>query len=168
MKKYELIDIIRNPVIVILEDIRSALNVGAIFRTCDAILAEKLYLLGITPYPPHNKIPKTALGATETVPWIYSKDRCSLIDNISKEMPLIAVELTDTATELYNYNFPKKVGIVLGNEISGVSKKTIEKCIAVVKIPMYGQKESLNVATSCGIVLYEIIRQWKFNNKSND
>jgi tRNA G18 (ribose-2'-O)-methylase SpoU len=167
MKKYELIEIERNPVTIILEDIRSALNVGAIFRTCDAVLAEKIYLLGITPYPPHNKIPKTALGATETVPWLYSKDRISMIDNIAKEMPLIAIELTEKATDLYNYTFPSRVGIVLGNEISGISKETIDRCQAVVKIPMYGQKESLNVATSCGIVLYEIIRQWKFF-KQND
>jgi tRNA G18 (ribose-2'-O)-methylase SpoU len=80
-------------------------------------------------------------------------------------MPLVAIELTNQAIELYDYNFPDKVGIVLGNEINGISKETIDKCIAVVKIPMYGQKESLNVATSCGIVLYEIIRQWKFINK---
>ena len=168
MKKYELIDIKRSPVTVVLEDIRSALNVGAIFRTCDAVLVEKLYLTGITPYPPHNKIPKTALGATETVPWIYSRDRKAVINNLLAVMPLVAVELTDDATELYNYNFPTNIGIVLGNEISGISKETIDKCIAVVKIPMYGQKESLNVATSCGIVLYEIIRQWKFNGKKND
>jgi len=164
MKEYSMNDTKRNSVSVILEDVRSALNVGAIFRTCDAVLAEKLYLFGITPYPPHNKIPKTALGATETVPWVYSKDRFASIKDLSDTLPLVAIEITDQAIDLYEYKFPEKVGIVLGNEISGVSSETLDKCIAVVKIPMYGQKESLNVATSCGIVLYEIIRQWKFNN----
>lgn len=157
-------EIKRNPVSIILEDVRSALNVGAIFRTCDAVLAEQLLLIGITPYPPHNKIPKTALGAIETVPWLYSRDRMSVIDELSKKMPLVAVEITNEAIDLYDYKFPDKVGIVLGNEISGISKEVMEKCVSVIKIPMYGQKESLNVSTSCGIVLYEIIRQWKFNN----
>jgi tRNA G18 (ribose-2'-O)-methylase SpoU len=164
MREYKMSEIKRNPVSIILEDVRSALNVGAIFRTCDAVLAEQLLLIGITPYPPHNKIPKTALGAIETVPWLYSRDRMSVIDELSKKMPLVAVEITNEAIDLYDYKFPDKVGIVLGNEISGISKEVMEKCVSVIKIPMYGQKESLNVSTSCGIVLYEIIRQWKFNN----
>jgi 23S rRNA (guanosine2251-2'-O)-methyltransferase len=88
MKEYKMTEIERNPVSIILEDVRSALNVGAIFRTCDAVLAEQLFLTGITPYPPHNKIPKTALGAIETVPWIYSKDRMTTINELSKKMSL--------------------------------------------------------------------------------
>jgi tRNA G18 (ribose-2'-O)-methylase SpoU len=164
MREYKMTEIKRNPVSIILEDVRSALNVGAIFRTCDAVLAEQLFLTGITPYPPHNKIPKTALGATETVPWLYSKDRMAIVNDLSTKMSLVALEITNEAIDLYDYKFPDKVGIVLGNEISGISKEVIEKCVAVIKIPMYGQKESLNVATSCGIVLYEIIRQWKFIN----
>jgi tRNA G18 (ribose-2'-O)-methylase SpoU len=164
MKDYKMNNLIRNPVNVILEDVRSALNVGAIFRTCDAVMVDNLYLTGITPYPPHNKIPKTALGATETVPWVHSKDTLSTINELSKKMSLIAIELTDKAIDIYDYHFPEKVGIILGNEISGVSQEVMKKCTAIIKIPMYGQKESLNVATSCGIVLYEIIRQWKFSN----
>jgi len=155
----------RNPVTVILEDVRSALNVGAIFRTCDAVRAKQLVLAGITPYPPHNKIPKTALGSTDTVPWIYSKDRIETIAELSKEMTIVSIEITDDAIDLYNYNFPENVGIIMGNEISGVSKEAQDLSVVKIKIPMYGSKESLNVATSCGIVLYEIIRQWKFNNK---
>jgi 23S rRNA (guanosine2251-2'-O)-methyltransferase len=155
----------RNPVTVILEDIRSALNVGAIFRTCDAVLAEKLVLTGITPYPPHNKIPKTALGSIDTVPWMYEKDKVKVFSDLGSKLTLIAVEITDKAFDLYDYTFPENVGIILGNEISGVSPEAINLCAATIKIPMYGQKESLNVATSCGIVLYEIIRQWHFNNK---
>ena len=153
----------RNPITVILEDIRSALNVGAIFRTCDAVLAEKLVLTGITPYPPHNKIPKTALGSIDTVPWIYKKNKNDIFSEFNPKIGLVAIEITDDAIDLYNYTFPKNVAIVLGNEISGVSAELLSKCIATIKIPMYGQKESLNVATSCGIVLYEIIRQWNFN-----
>lgn len=157
------IDKNRNPVTVVLEDVRSALNVGAIFRTCDAIRAEKLILTGITPYPPHNKIPKTALGSIDTVPWVHSKDRVETITSLSKEMTIVSIEITDDAIDLYDYNFPSSVGIIMGNEINGVSKEALELSLVKIKIPMYGLKESLNVATSCGIVLYEIIRQWKYN-----
>jgi tRNA G18 (ribose-2'-O)-methylase SpoU len=157
----------RQPVTVILEDIRSALNVGAIFRTCDAVNAEKLVLTGITPYPPHNRIPKTALGAIETVPWSFNKDKQEVIDSYAKNNTLFAVEITPNARELYNFSFPKNCALIFGNEISGVSDYALQKAAAVIKIPMLGTKESLNIATSVGIVCYEIIRQWLYNPSCN-
>lgn len=145
----------------ILEDVRSALNVGAMFRTSDAALVEKLYLAGITPYPPHNRIPKTALGAIDSVPWVYQKDKQLLIDTLASEMPIIAVELTPEAIDYSEFQFPERLAVVFGNEISGVSEYSLSKATTTVKIPMYGIKESLNVATTFGIILFEILRQWK-------
>jgi tRNA G18 (ribose-2'-O)-methylase SpoU len=152
----------RHPITVILEDIRSALNVGAIFRTSDGAWIEKLYLTGITPYPPHNRIPKTALGSIETVPWEHSRDSQHIVEQIAKQMPVIAIELTDDAEIYTDFDFPAPAAIILGNEITGVSDASLKQCTKVVKIPMYGSKESLNVATAYGIVVYEIIRQYKF------
>jgi 23S rRNA (guanosine2251-2'-O)-methyltransferase len=150
----------RTPLNAILENIRSALNVGAIFRTSDAVLLNKLILSGITPYPPHNRIPKTALGAIETVPWVHEPNAIKAIKEFS-DSNIVAVELTNKAVEYTDYIFKKPTTLIFGNEISGVSKESLEMCDAVIKIPMYGTKESLNVATSFGIIVYEIMRQWK-------
>lgn len=148
------------PINVILEDIRSALNVGAMFRTSDAAGISKLILAGITPYPPHNRIPKTALGAIDYVEWEHDKDSQKLIDKYAKESELVAIELTEKAVNYTDYNYSKPTTIILGNEITGVSNYALSQAKQVVKVPMFGQKESLNVATTYGIVIYEIIRQW--------
>lgn len=146
---------------VILDNIRSALNVGAIFRTCDAVNIEKLCLCGITAYPPHNRIPKTALGAVESVSWEHYKTTREAITGIrkSRKIEIVSVELTKDAVDFWNYKFKQSVTLVFGNEITGVSEEILKLSDAKVKIPMFGTKKSLNVATSCGIVLYEVIRQ---------
>lgn len=144
---------------VILQDIRSALNVGAIFRTSDGAGISKLYLTGITPYPPHNRIPKTALGAIDSVPWEYNKDGESVVKKIAEQMPVVAVEITPEAVKYTDYQFTEPVAIVMGNEISGISPEVLKLCSATIKIPMFGIKESLNVATAYGIIVYEIVRQ---------
>lgn len=154
MKNFELI--------IILEDIRSALNVGAIFRTCDAVGASKLVLTGITPHPPHPKIPKTALGAIDSVQWEYIADTKAAIDKYADNSNLVAVELTANSHNLYEYKFAKPTALVFGNEISGVSKYALNKAKASVKIPMHGIKESLNISTCLGITAYEVIRQWNY------
>lgn len=148
--------------IIVLEDIRSALNVGAIFRTCDAVGAEKLILTGITPCPPHPKIPKTALGAIDSVKWEYLEDTSELFAKYGKDYEIIAVELAPKSVELYKCKFPKKTILVFGNEISGVSEYTLNKANRIVKIPMLGIKESLNIATSVGITAYEVFRQLNY------
>lgn len=153
---------IKHELYIILEDIRSALNVGAIFRTCDAVGAKKLILTGITPCPPHNKIPKTALGSIESVDWEYIKEPKAAIDKYASITDLIAVELTPKAEDIYKYRFNKPTTLVFGNEISGVSEYAISKAKACVKIPMFGIKESLNISTSLGISAYEVIRQWNY------
>lgn len=152
----------------VLDDIRSALNVGAIFRTCDCTAIKKLFLTGITPYPPHNRIPKTALGATESVAWEYNKDKIKVIEELKeKGIKIVSLEITPDAKDIFTYNFELPTAIVAGNEIWGVDKSILELSDAVVYIPMYGAKESLNVATTCGIALYETIRQTRGQSNSN-
>lgn len=152
----------RLPLTVILEDIRSAYNVGSIFRTSDAVSLERLMLTGITPYPPHNKIPKTALGSIKHVPWEYVKDGKRVIDEAATgSNNLISIEVASGSTDLYDHTFQKGSTILFGNEINGVSKYALSKSAAIVHIPMFGSKISLNIASAYAIVVYEIIRQWK-------
>ena len=147
------------PITVVLDNIRSALNVGAIFRTCDAAGVENLYLCGITPYPPHNRIPKTALGAIETVEWEYAKSTDEVLEKLKSEgKKIVSVENSKDAVEFTKYKFETPVVLIFGNEIDGVGE-SILKISDTVKIPMFGTKESLNVATTVGIALYEVIRQ---------
>jgi len=151
---------------IVLENIRSALNVGAIFRTCDATQSQKLYLLGITPYPPHNKIPKTALGAENTVNWEYIKNYETEEFIAKLPTPIISVELASNATNIYTSNLPaQECTLIFGHEIKGVSDFFLSISNYVYKVPMFGKKESLNVATTVGITSYEILRKWNYNTK---
>ena len=145
----------------ILPDIRSTYNVGAIFRTADAIGVSKIYLVGITPAPvdkfgrPRNDIAKSALGAEKTIPWVSVLNILPLITKLKKEgFQIIAVEQSDTSIDYKKIKPGKKVAVILGNEVKGVSEKVLKKCDAVVEIPMRGEKESLNVSVSCGIALF--------------
>jgi 23S rRNA (guanosine2251-2'-O)-methyltransferase len=148
------------PTQVILHDIRSALNVGAIFRTCDATGTEKLHLSGITPYPPHNKIPKTALGATERVEWEHTRDIDEILNSLkTNNIKIVSVEITAKSISYFEFDFTVPNALIFGNEISGIDVDIINKSDAIVQVPMFGYKKSLNVATTCGIVLYEAVRQ---------
>ena len=152
----------RTPVYVVLDNIRSALNVGAVFRTCDAALVEKLYLCGITAYPPHNKIPKTAIGATDVVPWEHHKSTVDVIKELKeKGVQIVSVEIAEGSVNYTDFKFEKPTAIVLGHEISGVSEEVMKLSDAIVEVPMLGRAHSLNIATTTGIVLYEVIRQWQ-------
>lgn len=143
------------PYVVILDNIRSALNVGAIFRTCDGAGASKLYLCGITPYPPHNRIPKTALGAIDFVEWEKVDSTLELIKSLkAKGYQIVAVEQTDKSIKYTDYKFKPNTAIIFGNEISGVSPEVLAECDKALILPMYGQKNSLNVATTVGIISY--------------
>lgn len=148
------------PIKIILEDIRSAFNVGSIFRTCDAAGIDELILTGITPYPPHNKIPKTALGAIESVKWQYIPEISTALKYAKKDSTLIAVELTSNAKNYFEYDFTKPITLIFGNEISGIRESTMKECEITLKIPMFGSKESLNIANSHSIITYEAVRQW--------
>jgi len=141
----------------ILHNIRSCYNVGAIFRTCDAVGIEKIYLTGYTPTPGTNpeKIKKTALGAENFVKWEKKKNLSDLIDKLKKEkVKIVALETTQKAIPFFKFKPKFPLAILVGNEVRGIDKRTLKKADFVVKIPMFGKKESLNVAVAFSIFAY--------------
>ena len=148
----------KDPVIVLLDNVRSLHNVGSVFRTCDAMAVEKLYLCGITAKPPHREIQKTAIGATESVNWEYIDDAISIIHRYKKEgYTIISVEQTSNSIALGNYNWKnEKVLLVFGNEVDGVHQKIIDLSDFSLEIPQWGTKHSFNITVSAGIVLWDL------------
>ena len=148
----------KDPVIVLLDNVRSLHNVGSLFRTCDAMAVEKLYLCGITAKPPHREIQKTAIGATESVNWEYIEDAIRVINSYKKEgYTIISVEQTSNSKALGNYNWKnKKVLLIFGNEVDGVQQKIIELSDFSLEIPQWGTKHSFNITVSTGIVLWDL------------
>ncbi len=160
-RKLEELDTIkRNPIFAMADNIRSLYNVGSIFRSSDGVLLSKLFLTGFTPHPPRKEIDKTALGSTNSVPWEYHKDPLEAIAVLQEQKIRICVlELTNKSVPYYNLtqeNFP--ICLVVGNEITGVSKEIIAKADMGIEIPMFGHKQSLNVAVAYGIVVYDCLR----------
>lgn len=149
------------PVLAVLENIRSAYNVGSVFRTADAFLLEGIYICGYTAYPPHKEIKKTALGAEETVTWHYVKVIEEAIADIrSKGYKVYAVEQAVDSWKLGSFSVEEdKIAVIFGNEVTGVEQSTIALCDGVIEIPQLGMKHSLNVATAAGVVLWELIRE---------
>lgn len=150
--------------IVILDNIRSAHNVGSIFRTSDGAGVSQVILLGYTPAPidrfgrERTEIQKTSLGASSMIPWKQEEKR-EVFPIILSELKqsgfiVVAVEQTKNAVSLYTFTVPEKVAYIFGNEIDGVSKELLDMSDVIVEIPMSGQKESLNVGVSAGIVLF--------------
>jgi len=151
------------PVTVLLDSIRSLYNVGSIFRTSDAVRIEKLVLTGFTPIPPRKEIDKTALGATQSVAWEYSRDPLEPLRRLKHQgIRLCALELTDRSVPydtLAPTDFP--LCLVVGNEISGVSGAVLEMCDTGIELPMAGIKHSLNVAVAYGVAIFELARIWR-------
>jgi 23S rRNA (guanosine2251-2'-O)-methyltransferase len=145
----------------ILYNIRSRFNVGAIFRTADAAGIDKIYLCGITPQPPHPKIDKVALGAEKTVPFEFHKQTVRLIKNLKKQKyTILALEQSKDSIPYFKFK-PKKNGktvLVLGSEVKGLPKKILDLVDEILEIPMHGKKESLNVGIATGIVIFELIK----------
>lgn len=152
----------RHPVVVVLDDIRSIYNVGAIFRTSDAARIEKLYLTGITGTPEHRALHKTALGAQDTVPWEHVRDATALVTRLKAEGYTIAVlEHTDDPTPfeaVTSADFP--LCLIVGNEVQGVRDALVEGADLALEIPQYGAKQSLNVAVAYGIAVYRLLDRW--------
>ncbi len=156
----------RTPVIFVCENIRSLYNVGSIFRTSDGICLEKIYLCGITGYPPRKEIDKVALGAAESVPWEHYKDISDVIRILKqKNIRIIALEHTNNSKPFQEFEFEFPVAVILGHEYEGITQETLEMCDDSVEIPMLGIKHSLNVATACGVLGYELLRQWNSKKK---
>lgn len=151
----------KTPVIAVLENIRSAYNVGSVFRTSDAFLLQSIYITGYTAQPPHKEIKKTALGAEETVEWKYFKNaKEAILDLKSQGYTVYAVEQVKNSLSLEKIDFKtdQKIAVIFGNEVSGVEQETILLCDGCIEIPQLGMKHSLNIATAAGVVLWEIIR----------
>jgi 23S rRNA (guanosine2251-2'-O)-methyltransferase len=149
------------PIIVVLENIRSAYNVGSVFRTSDAFLIEAIYIIGYSATPPHKEIKKTALGAEESVTWKYFKTSTEAIEELkTKNYEVYAVEQAEESYKLNSVNFRQneKIAVVFGNEVTGVEQTTIHLCDGCIEIPQLGMKHSLNIATAAGIVLWELVR----------
>ena len=158
----ELPKIERNPVHVVLDNLRSAYNVGSIFRTSDAGAVEHIHLCGMSAHPPHKKLEKTALGAFDYVPWTYHERTTDALEELGqKDILRVAVEVTENSVPVPDFEWPTPVAIVFGNEVTGINERVLGACDAAVRIPMHGYKNSMNVATAFGIVLYEVLRRWK-------
>ncbi len=158
------------PITLVLDDIRSALNVGSAFRTADAFALEKIYLCGITATPPHREILKTALGATETVVWEFAEKASDAVLALKKEgYDVCAIEQVETSSGLQEFtpNPNKKIAIVFGNEVNGVNEKTLSVCEFFLEIPQFGTKHSLNVAVCIGIVVWELVKKLMYSQKQN-
>ena len=151
----------KTPVIVVLENIRSAYNVGSVFRTADAFLLEAIYTTGYTAHPPHKQISKTALGADESVDTRHFATAAEAVAYLkANNYRVLAVEQAEGSLFLNRlaYRAGEKLAVVFGNEVSGVEQSTIAQCDGCLEIPQLGMKHSINVATAAGIVLWEIVR----------
>ena len=155
----------RKPVYLVLDNIRSAFNVGSAFRTGDATCVEQICICGISAYPPNPKLDKTALGSTKTVPWKYYKSTVEAIDELkAKKIHICSVELTNSSSNLWEYDFPEPVALVFGHEVYGISNDVLYKSDSFVYVPMYGKKATLNVSTTLGVALFEVLRQYHVNS----
>ena len=148
----------KDPIVVLLDNVRSLHNVGSVFRTCDAMAVEKLYLGGITAKPPHREIQKTAIGATESVKWEHINHAESVVLKYKTlDYKIIAVEQTDNSTYLTKYKWNDgKTMIIFGNEVDGVQQNIIDMADLCIEIPQWGTKHSLNISVSAGIILWDL------------
>ena len=149
----------KNNIVVVLDNIRSMHNVGSVFRTADAFLMEAICLCGYTPQPPHRDIHKTALGATETVDWLYYEKTIDAIQDLkSRGYAIYAVEQVENSISLEKFDVSgtEKVAVIFGNEVEGVDAELLPFCDAFIEIPQLGTKHSLNISVAAGIVLWKL------------
>ena len=144
----------------ILHNVRSAYNVGSIFRTADAAGINKTYVCGYTPTPGDKKVIKTSLGAEKSVPWEYHKQTWRLMEKLKAGgVQIVALEQTKESIDYRKFKPRFPMALVVGNEIKGLSKRTLEYANKIIAIPMFGKKESLNVSVATGIAIYKIAEQ---------
>jgi 23S rRNA (guanosine2251-2'-O)-methyltransferase len=150
----------KTPITIVLDNVRSALNVGSVFRTSDAFLIENIILCGITAIPPNKEIRKAALGSTDSVNWKYIKNTTDAVQQLIKDgYYVVGIEQVDKSTSLNEFQLPKKpIAIILGNEVNGVDQQAIDLCDEVIEIPQFGTKHCLNIAVTTGIVIWDL---WK-------
>lgn len=151
----------KNPIAIILDNVRSMHNVGSVFRTADAFLLDAIYLCGYTPRPPHRDIHKTALGATETVHWQYFHTTSEAVENLKNQgYHIAAVEQVEKSIPLHEFSRreDEKLAIVFGNEVTGIDSEVLKLCDYFIEIPQWGMKHSLNISVATGIVLWEMTK----------
>jgi len=156
----------RLPAAVLLDNVRSMYNVGAFFRAADGVGLQDLLLCGITAHPPKKAIAKTALGAEETVPWKHTWDAVPTIDNLRHQgFQIAAVETSANAIDIFEWHPRFPICVMFGHEVDGLRPELLGLADVHVRIPMLGQKKSLNVATAGGVVLYELLRKYRNLNR---
>lgn len=153
---------IRYPMYAILDNIRSAHNVGSIFRTSDGANAAGLHLCGYTAQPPHRHLAKTALGAVDTVPWQHHATTMEAIAAVkARGCQVLALEFSEDSQLIYEAELQFPVALILGNETNGIDIETRQLCDGTVHLPMFGHKSSLNVSVAYGIAIYEILKRYR-------
>ena len=150
------------PIVLVLDNVRSMHNVGSAFRTADGFAIEKIILCGITGTPPHREIEKTALGATQSVDWVYHKNITEALHDLKQEgYQLLAIEQAEGSVMLHE--FPKdndqKYAFIFGNEVHGVSEEAMQQVDTCLEIPQFGTKHSFNVSVTIGIVLWDFVKK---------
>lgn len=162
----------KTPLIVVLDNVRSLYNIGSVFRTCDAFRIKRLCLCGVCACPPHVEIHKTALGAEDSVEWVYYKDTMDCVRELKQEScRLLAVEQCEGSTMLqdftpewgsaeckHNSDVHKSLttyAVILGNEVKGVQQQVVDACDACLEIPQFGTKHSMNVSVTAGIIMWQ-------------
>jgi len=152
----------RNEIYLVLDNIRSMFNVGAMFRTSDGARVKKIYLCGMTATPPREQISKTSLGAVDWVEWEYKKTAIEAILELKKiGAQIVALEQTTKSVDFKKARYKKPIAIVVGHEIKGVSKEVLKAADLHIEIQMHGRANSLNVATATGIILFEALDRIK-------
>ncbi len=152
------------PVTVVLDNIRSLYNVGSVFRTCDAFRIERIILCGVTGCPPNTEIHKTALGAEESVEWIYFKDTLDAVKQLKDDGYFIySVEQVEHSTKLQKLNLDNfhRYAVIFGNEVKGVQQCVVDASDGCIEIPQFGTKHSLNVSVTAGIIIWEFTKLLK-------
>lgn len=159
----ELTDLPRHPVVLVLDNIRSAHNVGSILRTADALRLEEVICCGFTPPADHRSVYKTSLGSEETVPWRHAESAPDVIRHLRNDgYSIAALELTDqpdSADQLDVSRFP--LALIAGNEVDGVSDALLPLCDLALEIPQFGAKQSFNVAVATGIMAHDLVRRYR-------
>ena len=152
------------PLIIVLDNVRSLNNIGAIFRTSDAFLVEAIWLCGISSTPPNPEIHKTALGAEDSVDWLYFEDTDNAVNKLKEEGYIVySIEQVENSIMLDKLQLDKdlKYAVILGNEVKGVQQEVVDKCDGTIEIPQFGTKHSLNVSVTAGLVIWDFFKQLK-------
>jgi len=150
----------KNPITIILDNVLDTYNVGSIFRLADAVAAQNVILCGQTLTPPNSRIKKASINTTGWVQWEYEKNTIDAVKKLKEQgVHIVAVEQDKRSVPFYKATYRLPLAIIVGNETTGVNREVLDMADMIVELPMWGINKSLNVMVSCGIILYEILKQ---------